>query len=300
MTTTKWLNCRLRALQARLRDTAHTVSLPTVARLLRKRGYRLRANVKAHEGTSPEQRDEQFVYLQQQRQQFLAAAQPVLSLDTKKKELLGDFKNAGRIWCETAERVNIHDFPSQGQGKAVPYGLYDLAHNVGTVYVGQSADTAEFAVDALAHWCEHERPARYPQATELLLHADCGGSNGSRCKLWKQQLQAKIADRFGLCVTVCHLPTGCSKWNPIEHRLFSEISKTWAGCPLRDYESVLDYLRQTTTATGLKVAAHLVTQVYQKGIQVTDAVMAGLNLTRHQTCPQWNYTIRPRTQQVLA
>lgn len=290
----------MRDLQTRLQEQAHTASLPILARLLRKRGYRLRANVKAHEGTSPAERDAQFVYLQQKREAFLSVGLPVLSLDTKKKELVGDFKNAGRVWGETLERVNVHDFPSQGQGKAVPYGIYDLAHNCGTVYVGQSADTAEFAVDNLAHWCATELPVRYPQATQLLLHADCGGSNGNRGKLWKQQLQEKIADRFGLTVTVCHLPTGCSKWNPIEHRLFSEISKTWAGCPLRDYNTVLDYLRQTTTQTGLKVTAHLTTQVYQKGIAVAAEVMAGLNVVAHATCPQWNYTIRPRTQGLLA
>lgn len=290
----KWLNCRLRDLQTCLRQKAHTASLPTLGRLLRKHGFRLRANVKTREGSCSVERDVQFVYLQQQRQQFMEQGQPVLSVDTKKKELLGDFKNAGRIWCREAEAVNVHDFPSDGIGRAVPYGVYDLAHNAASIYVGQSADTGEFAVDNLAHWCQNELPLRYPGATSLLLHGDCGGSNGSRCKLFKQQLQAKIANRFGLEVTLCHLPTGCSKWNPIEHRVFSEISKTWAGCPLRDYDTMLDYLRQTTTATGLKVTAHLVTQVYCKGIQVADEVMAALNLTRHEVCPQWNYTLRPQ------
>ena len=300
MTSAKWLNCRLRDLQTRLRDKAHRASLPTLSRLLKKRAFRLRVNVKTREGTSPAERDVQFVYLQQTRAQFLAAGQPVVSVDTKKKELLGDFKNAGRIWCQQAEAVNVHDFPSDGVGRAVPYGIYDVAHNQATVYVGQSADTGEFAVDNLAQWCASEMPARYPTATSLLVHGDCGGSNGSRCKLWKQQLQEKIADRFGLTVTVCHLPTGCSKWNPIEHRVFSEISKTWAGCPLRDYETVLSYLRQTTTATGLKVTAHLVTQTYQKGIQVAKDVMNALNLTPHEVCPQWNYTLRPRQAVVPA
>jgi hypothetical protein len=296
MNTDKWLNCRLRDLQRALLEKAHAVSLPVISRLLRKRDYRLRANDKSYEGKSPVQRDQQFRYLQEQRQLFLHEGQPVLSIDTKKKELVGDFKNAGQIWCEEAEIVNVHDFPSQGMGKAVPYGLYDIAHNVGTVYVGQSADTAEFAVDNLAHWCEQEMPERFPQATHLLLHADCGGSNSSRGKLFKQQLQEKIADGLGLCVTVCHLPTGCSKWNPIEHRLFSEISKTWAGCPLRSFETILQYLQDTTTQTGLRVAAHLVTKVYQKGLEVTEEVMAALNITHHAVCPQWNYTIRPRTE----
>ncbi len=296
MSAAKWLNCRLRDLQARLKQQAHTASLPVISRLLRQHDYGLRANHKSDEGKSPLERDQQFRYLIQQRQAFMQAGQPVLSVDTKKKELVGNFKNAGRVWCEQAEVVNVHDFASQSVGKAVPYGLYDLIHNCGTVYVGQSADTAEFAVDNLAHWCEHEMPQRFDKVTRLLLHADCGGSNGARCKLFKQQLQDKIADRFGLEVTVCHYPTGCSKWNPIEHRLFSEISKTWAGCPLRSFEIVLQYLRQTTTQTGLSVAAHLVSQVYQKGLEVAQEVMATLNITYHAVCPQWNYTIQPRMQ----
>lgn len=296
MNANKWLNCRLCDLQARLVAKGHSISLPVISRLLKKCDYRLRANIKTREGNLSRDREQQFLYLFEQRQQFSEAGNPILSIDTKKKELVGDFKNQGRIWCQEAEPVNVHDFPSQGLGKAVPYGLYDLTHNLGTVYVGQSADTAEFAVDNLAHWCEHEMPTRFPKATRLLLHADCGGSNGSRCKLFKQQLQEKLADRFGLEITVCHYPTGCSKWNPIEHRLFSEISKTWAGCPLRTFETILDYLRQTTTQTGLRVAAHLVTQVYQKGIEVAKEVMATLHITYHDICPQWNYTIRPRTE----
>jgi hypothetical protein len=294
MNAHKWLNCRLRDLQAKLQERAHPVSLPVISRLLKQRDYRLRVNRKNDEGKSPEDRDQQFVYLQQQREAFQADGQPVLSIDTKKKELVGNFKNAGRIWCAEALDVNVHDFPSQGDGKAVPYGLYDLTHNQGSVYVGQSADTAEFAVDNLAHWCEHEMPTRFPNATKLLLHADCGGSNGARCKLWKQQLQVQIADRFGLEVTVCHYPTGCSKWNPIEHRLFSEISKTWAGCPLSSYDTILDYLRDTKTETGLAVMAHRVTKVYQKGLEVAKEVMAALHITPHAVCPQWNYTIHPR------
>ena len=299
MNQDKWLNCRLQDVQTKLQEAAHNVSLPVISRLLKQRKYRLRVNHKDEEGRSPVDRDQQFLYLQQQREAFLAQGQPVLSVDTKKKELVGNFKNAGRIWCEEAPRVNVHDFPSEGQGKAVPYGLYDVAHNLGTVYVGQSADTAAFAVDNLARWCEEEMPQRFPNATKLLIHADCGGSNSVRCRLWKEQLQVKIADRFGLEVTVCHYPTGCSKWNPIEHRLFSEISKTWAGCPLLSFETILDYLRQTTTQTGLKVAAHLVTTVYQKGIKVADEVMAALQITPHDICPQWNYTIQPRTQEMV-
>jgi len=296
MTADKWLNCRLRDLQTHLAEKAHTVSLPVIGRLLRQHNYRLRANVKDNEGHSPAARDAQFLYLQAQRRQFQEAHQPVLSIDTKKKELVGDFKNTGTVWCQSADVVNVHDFPSQGVGKAVPYGIYDLTHNRGTVYVGQSADTAEFAADNLAHWWEYERPACFAAATRLLLHADCGGSNSARGKLWKQQLQEKLCDRFAIEVTVCHYPTGCSKWNPIEHRLFSEISKTWAGCPLRSFDLILHYLRETTTETGLAVIAHLVTKVYQKGLEVADKVMATLQIIYHATCPQWNYTIHPQNQ----
>ena len=196
----KWLNCRLQDLQTKLQETAHRVSLPVIGRLLKQRYYRLRVNRKDEEGASPTDRDQQFVYLQQQREAFVASGHPVLSVDTKKKELVGNFKNAGRIWCEEAPRVNVHDFPSQSLGRAVPYGIYDLTHNCGSVYVGQSADTPAFAVDNLAHWCRTEMPVRFPGATSLLIHADCGGSNGYRCKHWKQQLQEQVADVFGLVV----------------------------------------------------------------------------------------------------
>ncbi len=290
----RWLNVRLRTLQARLAEKAHSVSLPVISRLLKKHDYRLRVNSKQREGSSPAERDVQFQYLTDRRQAFVQAGQPVLSIDTKKKELIGDFKNAGRAWRKEAEEVNLHDFPSQAQGRAVPYGLYDIVHNCGTLYVGQSADTAAFAVDNIAHWCQHEMPERFPAASALLIHADCGGSNGNRCKLFKQQLQEKVADSFGLEVTVCHYPTGCSKWNPIEHRLFSEISKSWAGCPLRSFEQMLAYLRDTDTQTGLSVQAHRVLQDYPKGVEVSEEQMAALDLTHHAVCPQWNYTLRPR------
>lgn len=294
MNDEKWLNCRLRDLQIKLTSNMHFVSLPVISRLLRHNGYDLHTNSKQNEGSCPEKRDDQFVYLQKKRKEFMDAIQPVLSIDCKKKELVGDFKNPGYIWCEKPERVNVHDFPSQGVGKAVPYGLYDVKNNIGTVYVGQSADTAEFAVDNLVHWWQYERPDCFASSTSLLLHADCGGSNSVRCRLWKQQLQEKLADQFGIEVTVCHYPTGCSKWNPIEHRLFSQISKTWAGCPLRSFEIILHYLRQTRTETGLRVAAHLVSHLYEKGLKVADDIMASLKITYHDICPQWNYTIYPR------
>lgn len=294
MSDARWLNCRLRDLQQQL-QAKYTVSLPVISRLLRQRGYRLRANRKEREGAQKPERDQQFRHIQEQRAAHQAAGQPCISVDTKKKELVGNFKNAGTIWCQEAEVVDVHDFRSQAVGRAVPYGIYDLQHNCGTIYVGQSADTPTFAVDNLVHWCQTELPQRYPGATQLFIEADAGGSNGYRSHVWKRDLQVKIADALGLEVTVCHYPTGTSKWNPVEHRLFSEVSKTWAGCPLRSFELMCDYIEQTTTQTGLQVHAHLVTQTYEQGVKVPEAEKATLALTRHDVCPKWSYTLSPRT-----
>ncbi len=295
MSSTKWLNCRLRDLQAQLRARGHAVSLPVISRLLYAAGYRLRSNSKQAGGAAAPQRDVQFTHIAAEQARHLAAGQPVISVDTKKKELIGNFKNSGRTWGQAAEVVNVHDFESEALGRAVPYGIYDLTRNQGTVYVGQSADTPQFAVDAIAAWCAGDLRRAYPAATQLLIEADGGGSNSARSRVWKAALQEQVADRFGLTVTVCHYPPGTSKWNPIEHRLFSEISKTWAGCPLRSYAVLLEYLRQTRTATGLGVRAELVSTRYAKGRKVADAVMKGLKLQAHTICPQWNYTIQPRT-----
>jgi len=290
----KWLNCRLRDIQEQLEQQERGVSLPVISRLLQAHDYHLRSNRKETEGKQHPDRNRQFEYIQQQSGQHKDTGQPMISVDTKKKELIGDFKNAGQIWCQEPERVNVHDFKQDAMGKAVPYGLYDEQNNRGTVYVGQSADTATFAVDNIAHWCATEMKERFSEATRLMIKADDGGSNGSRLRVWKQQLQEKVADAFGITVTVCHYPTGTSKWNPIEHRLFSEISKTWAGCPLRTFDLALGYIHDTKTETGLKVQAHLVTNKYATGAKVSKAVMASLNLKRHEVCPQWNYTISPR------
>jgi len=290
----KWLNCRLSDIQQRLDQHGHLVSKPVISRILRAHDYSLRANVKQAAGKQHPERDQQFRYIQQQRTQHLDDHQPALSVDTKKKELVGNFKNAGQSWGQTAEVVDAHDFPQDALGRAVPYGIYDLRYNCGTVYIGQSADTPTFAVDNLAHWCQTELRERYPHATRLLIEADSGGSNGARSRVWKEQLQVQIADPWQLTITVCHYPTGTSKWNPIEHRLFSEISKTWAGCPLRSFELVQQYIADTTTHTGLCVRAYLVTKPYHTGVKVSDAVMAALNMYAHTVCPQWNYTIVPR------
>jgi hypothetical protein len=296
MSDRKWLNCRLADIQERLDEQGHGVSLPVISRLLKKHNYRLRANAKQLASTQHPDRDRQFEYIREQQAQHQAAGQPVISSDTKKKELVGNFKNPGQIWCQTPELVNIHDFPGDAVGRAVPYGIYDLRHNRGTVYVGQSADTPAFAVDNIAHWCQTELPERFPNATHVMIEVDSGGSNSCRSRVWKRDLQEKVADRLGLTITVCHYPTGASKWNPIEHRLFSEISKTWAGCPLRSFDDVLHYIRDTKTQTGLTVQAHLVTETYETGVKVPDKEMDALNIQFHDLCPQWNYTIHPRSE----
>jgi Rhodopirellula transposase DDE domain len=300
MNATKWLNCRLRSIQARLAERGHSVSLPVIRRLLRAADYRLRGNQKQLAGAAHPDRDQQFVHIAAERARHLDDRQPVISVDTKKKELIGDFKNPGQTWGVLPERVNVHDFPSDAIGRAVPYGIYDALRNVGRVYVGQSADTPEFAVDAIAAWCASELPIAYPEATHLLIEADGGGSNSARSRVWKAHLQTAVADRFGLTVTVCHYPPGTSKWNPIEHRLFSAISQTWAGCPLRTFEQMLEYLRGTTTTTGLRVQAEQVPQIYRTGVQIADAAMAELNIHPHAICPAWNYTIHPRSLTLAA
>jgi hypothetical protein len=294
MSSRKWLNCRLRDIQERLDEQGHGVSLPVISRLLKQHDYHLRANVKQLATKQHPERDRQVQYIQEQRTEHQAAGYPTISVDTKKKDLVGNFKNPGRIWCQEPEVVNMHDFPQDAVGRAVPYGIYDLQHNQGTVYVGQSADTPAFAVDNIARWCQTELLERFPDATHLLIEADSGGSNSYRSRVWKRDLQENVADALGLTITVCHYPTGASKWNPIEHRLFSEISKTWAGCPLRSYDDVLSYIRDTETQTGLTVQAHFVTKTYETGVKVHDEEMDGLNIECHDLCPQWNYTIRPR------
>jgi hypothetical protein len=295
MSEQKWVRSSLRQLSTRLTQAGHAASPATVGRLLDDLGYALHVNAKKLEASAAHtERNDQFEYIATQRQAFAAAGLPIISVDTKKKELIGNFKNAGQAWGQEAEAVNVHDFLNDAAGRAVPYGIYDLTHNRGTVYVGSSADTAQFAVDAIAGWWESTGRLAFPQADQLLILADAGGSTGCRPRLWKQQLQQQLSDRFGLRVTVCHYPTGCSKWNPIEHRLFSHISLNWAGKPLRSWEIMLAYLRGTSTSTGLEVQAFLCESVYATGQSVSDTDMQTLNLERHTVCPDWNYTIRPR------
>jgi Rhodopirellula transposase DDE domain len=291
MNEQKWVRDSLRQLRVKL---GGQVSHPTIGRLLRAMGYGLKGNRKQLTGARHPDRDTQFQHLEQQIERFRQAGWPIISVDTKKKELIGNFKNAGQRWCLAAEVVNAHDFEHEALGKAVPYGIYDLQHNRGTVYIGQSADTSQFAVDAIATWWNTIGQQLFPDAPHLLILADAGGSNGCRPRLWKQQLQELLADAFNLEVTVCHYPTGASKWNPVEHRLFGPISVNWAGVPLRTFETMLALIRGTSTTTGLQVDALLIDKVYHKGIKVADDAMALLNLQRHSVCPNWNYALRPR------
>jgi hypothetical protein len=295
MSAKKWLRSSLRNLRSWLTDAGHTTSLSTVWRLLKKADFTLKANDKREAGKQHPQRNAQFVHIAQVRTRFREAGLPIISIDTKKKELIGNFKNNGRTWCQEAECVLIHDFAEDDTIRAVPYGIYDLTHNRGFVSVGTSADTPEFAVDVIAAWWETHGQGTYPDAKQLLILADSGGSNGCHPRAWKLYVQQRLSDRFGLEVTICHYPAGCSKWNPIEYRLFSPISINWAGQPLRSLEIVLGCLKATTTCKGLSVEAVLVDRPYLTKQTATDAEMAALHLTRHAVCPRWNYTFQPRS-----
>ena len=296
----KWRRSSLRQLSRRLGEAGHAASPPTVGRLLRERHYSLRSNSKQEAGKDHPDRGEQFRYLEAQKQAFLAAGKPVISVDTKKKELVGNFANAGQSWRQGPERVNTHDFRQDALGRAVPYGIYDLHRNRGAVYVGESADTPRFAVDAIVAWWRDEGQAAYPEAEELLVMADSGGSNGCQPRAWKGQLQEQLANRLGLTVTVCHYPTGCSKWNPVEHRLFGPISINWAGQPLRTFERLVGLIRGTTTRSGLSVRAARLPGEYPTGETLSDPEMERLQLEHHATCPRWNYTIRPHPPAMAA
>jgi hypothetical protein len=264
-----------------------------VARLLKQLGYSLRVNQKKISRVAPPERDEQFVHIKEQRCAFEDEGLPIVSVDTKKKELIGCFKNPGVAWAKTPPAVLDHDFRSDAQALAVPYGILDLRANRGRFLVGTSHDTSAFAVDALVHWWTHEGSRTYPDADHVLVLADNGGSNGSRVRAWKFELQRKLCDPFQIAVTVCHYPSGASKWNPIEHRLFAPVSRNWEARPLDSLETMVKYLRTTTTATGLKVYASLTRRTYPKGVKVSDEAMQRLNLHCHHVLPQWNYTLLP-------
>jgi hypothetical protein len=294
MTTEKWVRSSLRQLREALSQLGFDVGHVTVGRLLKDLGFSLKGNRKQSTGPSHPDRDRQFRYIERVKKVFMAAGHPIISVDTKKKELIGNFKNPGRSWCREAEAVNVYDFLQDAEGRAIPYGIYDIIHNLGYVAVGTSADTSEFAVDAISWWWELEDRPTFADETRLLVLSDAGGSDGCRFRLWKRQLQEQLSDRLGIEVMVCHYPTGASKWNPVEHRLFSYISLNWAGKPLRSFEAMLNYIRGTTTEAGLKVEAVLLDRKYEKGIRVSDQEMSALNLHRRRVCPRWNYIVKPR------
>ena len=290
----RWTAKSVRNLAEGLRSLGHQVSHMTVARLLPSLGYSLQANVKKREGTSHPDRDAQFGHINDTVATALGAGEPVISVDTKKKELVGDFKNAGRERRPKGAPVpvRVHDFKDPVLGKAVPYGIYDLADDSGWVNLGIDNDTAQFAVASIRGWWEHLGRERYPTATTLTITADCGGSNGYRTRLWKTQLQA-LSNQTGLRIQVCHFPPGTSKWNRIEHRLFSFITQNWRAVPLVSLEVIINLIGATTTRTGLSVYAQLDQRTYPKGITVTDEQLAAVNLHGHEFHPEWNYVISP-------
>lgn len=289
-----WVSKSRAKLAEALKSLGHTISPNTVAGLLVRLGFRRQVNQKTREGTRHPDRDAQFEHINARCLAFQAQGQPVLSVDTK-KELIGDFKNQGSDYRPEGcpDPVRTHDFLDKDQGKAIPHGIYDLAANAGWVTVGIDNDTAQFAVNSLRFWWEQMGKARYPEATHLLITADGGGSNGSRVRLWKRELQG-FADETGMAIGVCHYPPGTSKWNKIEHRLFCHISQNWRAKPLTSRLAVVELIAATTTTIGLTVRCALDTGTYQKGIQVSDAEMAGLNIVRDAFHPEWNYTIHPR------
>jgi hypothetical protein len=261
-------------------------------------GYSLKVNCKKIESGNknppePQKRDKQFGHIAALREKFAKHKKPIISVDTKKKELVGNFKNNGHCWQQMPVDVKDHDFPSDAVGKAIPYGIYDTQQNTGTLFVGTTRDTPSFAVDAIEKWWQIEGQSRYPNAKELLVLADSGGSNSYRSRVWKYKIQKKICDQFGISVVVSHYPPGSSKWNPIEHRLFSEISKNWAGRPLDSYETVLKYIRTTKTSSGLKVKAHFVRKKYETGEKVSNIEMSKISVKNHKSLPDWNYTLTP-------
>jgi len=290
-----WTGKRLRAISRELGQLKLRVCPNTVRRLLGQLDYALHANRKSLCADQRPHRDQQFGYLAFYRREFSGSGYPVISVDTKKKELVGNFKNPGQVWSRSPIRVQDHDFRSQAQGLAIPYGIYDVQANRGLVVVGTSHDTPQFAVEALCQWWRCEGCHRYAHAPELLILADSGGSNGPRCRAWKLALQEKLADPFQLAVTVCHYPSGASKWNPIEHRLFSEISKHWAGQPLVDYSTIAHLIRTTRTEGGLSVRCALNTKHYPTNIKIAAQQMRELELLKHPVLPEWNYTLLPRT-----
>ena len=291
----RW-TCKSKANLARtLTDQGWTLSSTTVGRMLHKMGYRLQSVRKSNEGMSHPDRNAQFEHINAQADELLQRKQPVISVDTKKKELVGDFKNEGKEWQpgRTPEKAKVHDFPSDALGKAIPYGVYDMGRNEAYVNVGQDHDTPEFAVASIRQWWMNMGQVAYPNATELLITADSGGSNASRSRVWKAELQ-KFADGYGITVHVSHFPPGTSKWNKVEHRLFCHITNNWRGKPLRTFETVVQLIANVRTQTGLRVQAKLDTGTYPTGIRISNEHMLSLALTKNDFHGEWNYNLKPR------
>ena len=299
MSALRWTLKSTRQLADSLRAMGHQISSWTVGQLLHEMGYSLQATSKTVEGAQHPDRDAQFHHINDEAKRRLAANEPVISVDTKKKELVvGTKANNGREWqpAGSPERVDVHDFPDPEVPKAAPYGVYDIGANEGWMEVGSDHDTAQFAVSAIKRWWQTMGIERYPRATRLMVTADAGGSNGYRNKLWKVEL-AKLASETGLAITVCHYPPGTSKWNKVEHRLFSFISINWRGRPLTSYRTIVELAAATTTRTGLKVQAEWDDGVYQKGIKITDKALAALPITRSEWHGEWNYTVAPTDEE---
>jgi len=294
MSPLRWTAKSTRTLAAELTRLGHQAGSSLVGRMLHHLGYSLQANAKVTEGAQHPDRDAQFRHINDTAAEHLAAGQPVISVDCKKKELVGDYANGGAEWepAGSPRRVGVHDFPDPDKGKAIPYGVFDIAGNEGWVNVGDHHDTPAFAVASIARWWERMGRVRYPDATRLMITADAGGSNGYRSRLWKTEL-AKLAATIGVIITVCHMPPGTSKWNKIEHRLFSFISMNWRGKPLTTYRTVVELIAATTTQTGLSVQADFDEGYYPTGVKVTDAELAAVPLRPHEFHPDWNYTILP-------
>jgi len=293
----RWTAKSVRQIAGALRELGHDVHFTSVASLMRVLGYSLQANVKTKEGASHPDRDAQFEHINATATAAVAAGWPVISVDTKKKELVGDFKNPGREWRlkGTPERVRVHDFKDEQLGKAIPYGVYDLKLDQGYVNVGIDHDTAQFAVNSIRSWWQHLGSERYPAVPRLTITADCGGSNGNRPRLWKVELQ-KLADETELEIEVCHFPPGTSKWNKIEHRLFSFITINWRGKPLVSLETIINLIAGTANSTGLEVYARLDEGTYPDKIKVTDAEFKTVNIAGREFHPEWNYIIRPHVR----
>jgi hypothetical protein len=292
MSLHKWTRKSIYTVSAELRSHHISICPNTTSKLLKSLGYSLKSNRKEIAETQHPDRDQQFKIIAQMKALFQHSHLPIISVDSKKKELVGNFKNPGKTWCKEPERVYTHDFRSQSLSIANPYGIYEPVLNKGTVVVGTSYDTPQFAVESVELWLNHSALKSYGDFNQFLILCDAGGSNSCRFRAWKYYLYQNICKKYGIGVTVCHYPTGASKWNPVDHRMFSFISLNWAGKPLRSYEIILKAIQHTTTTTGLNIKAILNDKQYQKGIKISDEQMKTINIIHNETLPQWNYSVK--------